>query len=508
MMETRPLRFFLGQEGPPPREGEDVVLRLVERRAWSTLALPRDGAENLSEGEDIPWYFAAEVSDYARIMKGSEDYMLSSFDNEIEQIQAQEREDELMFGDETTWTRKAVKVIKDLKENVKGMGGPPNEPVKHEEKPARATIHFEDNRPEFYAIQSAAKSGQSLEFGSRSSTFATEQSEPSYIESSQASSQASITDTEGHAFHPPNQRASDSPYYFYQALLHYYLSPLDIRILRAAFSDYACFPSTILPRVERVSTGHVVDDDLRKRAKYLRHLPHGCEVGFLECDWTDLVSPDILAKFSAELDRRRKRNREKAAQEEKERIRAEKEEDDKRWAAARRQRPSVSKARDTSPVAFTTVPPATDHVLPSSISSNATSSSPPWGAHSRSARPGGAYASLASPSTSPSASRTVWGTNRVAPSSPSVPLAPPREPLEGDGWLQDWELDLLRNDTIDEDITLVPQLQAMAFEGGESSRQAPSPAPTAALSNGGNGGGKKKKNKKITLMSTNARRAA
>ncbi|KAK3096380.1 hypothetical protein LTR53_019297, partial [Teratosphaeriaceae sp. CCFEE 6253] len=86
-------------------------------------------------------------------------------------------------------------------------------------------------------------------------------------------------------------RPEPAEYLFYQAPLHYYLSPLDIRILKAAFNTYSAFPSSILPRVERISNGHVVDDELRRRIKYLSHLPYGCEVGFLECDWTDTVAP-------------------------------------------------------------------------------------------------------------------------------------------------------------------------------------------------------------------------
>ena len=47
--ETRPVRWYTGQEGPPPREGEDVVLRLVMRQPGSILALPRDGADALTK---------------------------------------------------------------------------------------------------------------------------------------------------------------------------------------------------------------------------------------------------------------------------------------------------------------------------------------------------------------------------------------------------------------------------------------------------------------------------
>ena len=142
--------------------------------------------------------------------------------------------------------------------------------------------------------------------------------------------------------HPPQPgRPPSHPFYFYNALPNFYLSPLDIRILKTAFGDFSSFPSSLLPRVEHISTGHVVDDDLRKRAKYLAHLPYGCEVSFLECDWTDVISSTILEQYTDDILRRRKKNHEKEAREERDRLRAEKLEDDKRLASIRRRRPSI-----------------------------------------------------------------------------------------------------------------------------------------------------------------------
>ena len=516
--ETRPVRWFIGQEGERPQEGADVVLRLIMRQPGSTLALPRDGAESLDKTEDIPWYFAAEVMDYARVMKGSEEYMTDQYDEEVQALQQQEKEDELMFGEETQWTKKAVSSILEAREKIKGIGNPPTAPKQpSERKPRRPVLNFVESGDsvdgsDFYSIQHATKSGQSLSrsfIGPTSwpnssldpspATTSTSQSNESVSPAAQSTdSQSSATslsqppassidrasplrfrDRSGATSHRPH---NDSPFFFYEALMHYYLSPLDIRILKTAFGNYSSFPATILPRVERVSTGHIIDDELRRRAKYLAHLPHGCEVGFLECNWTDVVSPDVLKGFAVEIERRRRKNQEKESREEKERIRAEKEEDEKRWAAARRRRPNPS--HDIiSDSDFQPLPEA------SSVDLALASSSPPWS--SSRGQGGSGFASLASPSTSPAASKTVWGTRMIEPTSPDMPAVPDEdEPPENDGWLQDWERDFL------DEENLVAQIEASSLEPGNSNHATPA------------GSNKKKKGKKITLMSTNVRRGA
>ena len=522
LSETRPVRWFLGQEGDTPREAEDVVLRLMIRQAGSTLALPRDGAETLSTTDEIPWYFAAEVTDYARVMKGSEDYMLSHLDREITELRFQEKEDELLFGEETIWTQKAVASIVEAKGRVSGIGNPPTAPAKPEERKAKKPPIFttpEKEVPDFYNVQHAAKSGQSIGQNYNSSSNALPESHPieanpviekfvtgmtetssPYISyrrlPSTAPAQSHVNNALKTARHVSQGAGSDrphqsgSPYFFYQALLHYYLSPLDIRILKAAFGDFSAFPATILPRVERVSTGHIVDDELRKRAKYLAHLPYGCEVSFLECNWTDIVAPEILRGFSEEIERRRKKNNDKEIREEKERVRAEKSEDERRWANARKKRPGVSEIHFSSVEVPTSIGIGNSGQSSSSLDLTAPSASPPW--LSSQTRTGSVFASLASPSTSPLAPRTVWGTTAVVPTSPVVvPLDHNQDLPDNEGWLQGWEQDLLHEDD------LVVRFQSSSIDstdyvgGGTTS-----------------GSGKKKKTKKITLMTTNVRRGA
>ncbi|KAL4905360.1 hypothetical protein BDW74DRAFT_15796 [Aspergillus multicolor] len=476
--ETRPVRWFSGQEGDLPLEGGDVVLRLVKREPGSTLALPRDGAESLTPGEDIPWYHAAEVADYARIMKGGEDYMVSQYDAEIQDLRRQEQEDEVLFGDETTWTRKAVSTINDAKQKLQGIGNPPEALPSATTRPPKDPITFQQPPEEvalMYTAQHATKSGRSSPGPQSDSSELTQTTEAlgnmSMTDGTNQKQKTPVTGRDvdrkkgGNAPHPSGQ-----PYFFYQALPHYYLSPLDIRILKAAFGEYSTFPATILPRVEHITTGHIVDDELRKRVKYLGHLPQGCEVNFLECDWRDVVTPDVLEQFSTEIGKRRKRHKDKEVREEKSRIRAEKEEDEKRWAAARQKMPSISS--DDRPFSDHDFLPLASDAANLELASSA---SPPRSSH---------FSALASLSNSPPGSRTVWGTAAIASHSGGPPDH--LRPTPRDGWREGWEDELFAH----QESELIAQTTV-----DENTN------PSQAKKKG-------KKNKKITLMSTNIQRGA
>lgn len=503
--DTRPVRWYVGQESDAPREGGDVVLRLVKRKPGSTLAMPRESADTVAKGEDIPWYFAAEVMDYMRVMKGSGEYMVQQYDECLEAIERQQREDELMFGEDDEWTGRAIRMIREFKEKVKDIGNPPAQP----QKPAIPEPETHDGPVIEFTDDDGSPTPQPHQDAEASSSTT---AAPPQGDDSQASEQP--ISSQSHDAHVPRtlnemrqrhlEKPQPSEYLFYQGLLHYYLSPLDIRILKTAFGTYSALPSSILPRVERISSGHIVDDDLRKRIKYLGHLPHGCEVAFLECGWRDVVRPEVLAEFRPLIERRRKRNDEKVAREEKERARIERAEEREIAALRSRRRPSI---------------PGTDAFFTSSFQnasspplSNAQHSTSPHWASSAHQRPG--FGSLASPSTSPSLSRagntTVWGTAAVAPASPDLHATLPHDDTfrhdADDGWLQGWEKDLL----MEEEAAVLEGVREISLEGAEGGVSLGAAAGKNSGGKGAGGGGKKgKKGKKITLMSTGgARRGA
>jgi len=113
-------------------------------------------------------------------------------------------------------------------------------------------------------------------------------------------------------------------YYFYQSSLgaNVFLNPLDSRILLAQFESYSACPSSItFP-----TTGYdsaTVTEDLRKRVKYLSHLPVGTEVVFVEADLSGIVSKEVLAQFEQPLKARRDKRRKRVRREDRDKRRAE-----------------------------------------------------------------------------------------------------------------------------------------------------------------------------------------
>ncbi|CUS11511.1 unnamed protein product [Tuber aestivum] len=522
LVESRPVRFFAGQENTAPREGEDIVLRLVMKRMGSILALPKDGAHCPTRVEEIPWHFAAEVMDYARIMKGTEAYMIDQYAREVEDLKIMQQEDEAMFGEDGEWAKKAVTSIELQIEAIKGMGNPrgypsdtsadiPEAEVESErKKEKRPEIKFnesEEDVPLMYHVSHEARSGHSSTSISRSQTPS--QNKPEVAVSVPASESAPTA-----KLHPQDGELSasqvdardvirrgnggsargDAPYYFYQALPHYYLSTLDIKILRAAFGSYSDLPSTILPRVENVITGCSVDDDFRKRARYLAHLPYGCEIAFLECDWTDIVPAGVLEAFSAEIDQRRKRKLEKDSREERARIKAESRHEENHWALAKHRRESlVDDYEQGLPAAVATQ--SIDEAGPEGGESSPAmaATSPPVGNDI----PNGEEPSVAgpvSPSTSSARGRTVWGTPLVHVPSETGPATSMPASDNNNGWLPDWERDLILREQV------LVELESAGSVGGGSGR-APGQGKGAQ-------GGKKKKFKKVTLMTNGGKRGA
>lgn len=129
-----------------------------------------------------------------------------------------------------------------------------------------------------------------------------------------------------------HSETNDDFFYFYQAIHgeNIFLHPLNMAMLWKAFgNDPIAWPQVLQLRVidkENV----VMMDDMRKRLKFLNHLPITTGVQLVEVDLKQpIISADVEAEFSAQVEARKKK-RIKRAKDEKRRERKHEEEERKR----------------------------------------------------------------------------------------------------------------------------------------------------------------------------------
>lgn len=117
---------------------------------------------------------------------------------------------------------------------------------------------------------------------------------------------------------------SETIYYFYQSSSghHIFLDPLDTRILTHHFGDYDSFPSEIDVVVEGIDEGSM-NEEMRRKHKYLGHLPSATDVVFVEADLSNIVSAETLESFNAALKVRRGKRRDRGRREDKAKLKSE-----------------------------------------------------------------------------------------------------------------------------------------------------------------------------------------
>lgn len=118
------------------------------------------------------------------------------------------------------------------------------------------------------------------------------------------------------------QLANPHYYYFYQAVdgQHVYLHPVNVRCLIHEYGSLERCPETITATVVEID-GFTVTEEVRRRHRYLCHLPLTCE--FSVCEMSlgpPAVSQETLTYFADEVEKR-KRQRQRKARDERRRER-------------------------------------------------------------------------------------------------------------------------------------------------------------------------------------------
>uniref|UniRef100_A0A665SZP2 E3 ubiquitin-protein ligase RNF10 n=1 Tax=Echeneis naucrates TaxID=173247 RepID=A0A665SZP2_ECHNA len=119
---------------------------------------------------------------------------------------------------------------------------------------------------------------------------------------------------------PPVSVVHGPYYYFYQAedCQQMFLHPVNVRCLLHEYGSLEASPDSITATVVEI-VGHTVTEDIRRRHRYLAHLPLTCEFSICELALQPpVLSKETLETFADDLEKR-KRLRQKKARDEKRR---------------------------------------------------------------------------------------------------------------------------------------------------------------------------------------------
>ncbi|KAJ7492089.1 hypothetical protein FB451DRAFT_516138 [Mycena latifolia] len=306
-----------------PRPGSSMRMRLMQRPQITTLALPRSHTwpSDLLPPHQAPFHFLPDVFDYAKFMLATPSYLVADLTQDLNELASERRilsgmTDDLgvLFvdaADEKIQRQIAKATALEtpfLKEGI--------DKAMRDQREIEERVAFrETRRKQEAALHSHAPADVPQEFLALRSGPAAPPEPPG----------PRANPRQRRNVNPPPP--STSTYYFYQAAsgLPLFLHPLDIKILLAHFSNYAAFPDAITVRVDAFSEG-TVNDDLRKRCKYLAHMPDGADVVFVEADLAGVVGggPEGgLKNFEGALKMRAARRKEKGRKDERARARAE-----------------------------------------------------------------------------------------------------------------------------------------------------------------------------------------
>lgn len=402
------------------KPGDYITMRLIHRSTISTLALPRSPTwpSELMPPHAAPWHFAPDVEIFSRFMLATPDYMTAELKRDIRQLEGEihnlrqlgSQADDLGLVFVEAAQRKVLEQIEKVStlrtdqvqrdseaawfdiESLRDKEGAAARRREYERERALAVTTSASETEEYIPPEAVLRGADGSTYRStpkKSQTARTTAGHPSALPN------ARNNRTRRNLNPPP---PNDATYLFYQASSgqHIYLHPLDIKILKSHFESYSAFPLAIRVKVDGTEEGSM-NDDLRKKCRYLAHLPSACDITFVEADLSEVISPEALAPYSQALKKRAGKRKDKAKKDDRARVRAEQ-------AAQEKEREALgtrSRRRDTAYIPHLsgemTALQVTDEDFPLSTSPSNNASA----------------LSKSSEEETAASQRTVWGTRAV-----------------------------------------------------------------------------------------------
>ncbi|EDO16112.1 hypothetical protein Kpol_1001p24 [Vanderwaltozyma polyspora DSM 70294] len=234
-----------------PKAGSNCEFLLMCKPHAFALALPAELNVDIEKIGNFPTIQMKEVSKYSRIITCNTSYSLQLFQNDIDAIQDQYAVDKALYNADNRFVNSAIDSI--------------NEKVTE-------TLSRDDSLDDSFSDQLLMKDTNLSSRYNDSSSF-----------------------------------------FFYQTSFNsstkFFLSPLDIKILREGFEQYSKMPLRLEMAIENIHFGDVITHDYINRYKYVSHLPLGTEIALVDLDWrnSEIIPKHVYGKFANELKQRRRK---------------------------------------------------------------------------------------------------------------------------------------------------------------------------------------------------------
>ncbi|EPB83462.1 hypothetical protein HMPREF1544_09790 [Mucor circinelloides 1006PhL] len=331
-------------------DGDRVNMSLMQRSNDSTLAFPLSDTWPLPPNVTcnymkpdtplIPWHFTPGAMTFARFMLASPDYLRREYNRDcvelndamadakgwgsaeempfieksLDQILAKMKQ---LNQQDTKELELAIQTSDMMFEAVAKYAKKHGKTASTHQQPVQTVDSVEkvEQVPEAYRqYQLAHQAGEDIGANQAASASTTS--------AAPTTTHQRHTNNNNNNSHSSNTPATD--FYFYQAVdgQHVYLHPLDIRILKHEFGEYDQFPRQLQVQATSVQES-TLTEDLRKKCKYLGHLPLACDVTFMEINVKDIVSAETIQVYNQELVARVKKRKDKERKEDQRRKQAE-----------------------------------------------------------------------------------------------------------------------------------------------------------------------------------------
>lgn len=330
------LKSVVAMETRQYAAGDVITMRLMRREKGSLVAMPSSQWVKVEEPVRLE---DTRLSPYSKLLLTSPAQALNMLEEEkaILQVQLSQEEDAPSCFIQSALCllqEREEELLKQLKANIGDgfdlssltLDEPASEPevqtiTSHSKPVLQYSSAFDDEVEEF-----PEDSSVELPHGSEGALQCVPEEVPALTSVDEGAPEAP-PDQDGSARqvepgHQPASTVHGPYYYFYQAedCQQMFLHPVNVRCLLREYGSLEASPDSITASVVEI-VGHTVTEEIRRRHRYLAHLPLTCEFSICELALQQpVLSRETLDSFADELEKRR-RLRQKKVREEKRRER-------------------------------------------------------------------------------------------------------------------------------------------------------------------------------------------